>query len=202
MKRRHGINTSHTKHLSQSQESQTQQQLQQQQQQQQQSEQPQTIQSEASEGPLSTPHTESSMVQVRDHCFLQYYSVCRMASHVHKMNFFSFHQFYRYFISKIKIGYSVYSFVNIIFFSAYRSYKLSHMDQQLNQLLYKLFQLRFRISNLMFLPLFRIQYSEKKMQHTLIQYQQLYKIFYPLICHIIFIISLMWITENDLIKNN
>ncbi|XP_031837799.1 uncharacterized protein LOC116429230 isoform X2 [Nomia melanderi] len=63
MKRRHGINTSHTKHLSQSQHSESQQQ--QLQQQQQQSEQPQTIQSNTSEDPLSTiSHTETSTVQV------------------------------------------------------------------------------------------------------------------------------------------
>ncbi|XP_076163197.1 uncharacterized protein LOC143144552 isoform X1 [Ptiloglossa arizonensis] len=61
MKRRHGINTSHTKHLSQSQQSESQQQLHQHQQQ---SEQPQTIQSNTSEDPLSISHTESSTVQV------------------------------------------------------------------------------------------------------------------------------------------
>ncbi|XP_043251032.1 zinc finger protein 613-like isoform X2 [Colletes gigas] len=60
MKRRHGINTSHTKHLSQSQQSESQQQLHQQQQQ---SEQPQTIQSSTSEDPLSISHTESTTVQ-------------------------------------------------------------------------------------------------------------------------------------------
>ncbi|XP_076624470.1 uncharacterized protein LOC143343448 isoform X2 [Colletes latitarsis] len=60
MKRRHGINTSHTKHLSQSQQSESQQQLHQQQQQ---SEQSQTIQSSTSEDPLSISHTESSTVQ-------------------------------------------------------------------------------------------------------------------------------------------
>ncbi|XP_076277236.1 uncharacterized protein LOC143207526 isoform X3 [Lasioglossum baleicum] len=58
MKRRHGINTSHTKHLSQSQPSQ-----QQLHQQQQQSE--QTVQSNTSEDPLSAiSHSESSTVQV------------------------------------------------------------------------------------------------------------------------------------------
>lgn len=64
MKRRHGINTSHTKHLSQSQQSESQQQLHQHQQQ---SEQPQTIQSNTSEDPLSISHTESSTVQVRNY---------------------------------------------------------------------------------------------------------------------------------------
>ena len=57
MKRRHGINTSHTKHLTQSQ--QTQQQLQQQQ-----SEQSQIIQSNVSDSSLSISHAESSAVQV------------------------------------------------------------------------------------------------------------------------------------------
>ncbi|XP_076667664.1 uncharacterized protein LOC143368624 isoform X2 [Andrena cerasifolii] len=60
MKRRHGINTSHTKHLSQSQQSQSQQQLQQQQQ----SEQSQTIQSNTLDDPLTASHTEPSTVQV------------------------------------------------------------------------------------------------------------------------------------------
>ena len=60
MKRRHGINTSHTKHLSQSQQSQSQQQLQQQQQ----SEQSQTIQSNTLDDSLTASHTEPSTVQV------------------------------------------------------------------------------------------------------------------------------------------
>ncbi|XP_033339603.1 uncharacterized protein LOC117228050 isoform X2 [Megalopta genalis] len=60
MKRRHGINTSHTKHLSQSQQSQ-----QQLHQQQQQSEQSQTVQSNTSEDHLSAiSHSETSTVQV------------------------------------------------------------------------------------------------------------------------------------------
>lgn len=59
MKRRHGINTSHTKHLSQSQQSQQQQPQQQEQQQQQHS-----IQANTAEDPLSIAQTESTTVQV------------------------------------------------------------------------------------------------------------------------------------------
>ncbi|XP_014607524.1 PREDICTED: zinc finger protein 626-like [Polistes canadensis] len=59
MKRRHGINTSHTKHLSQSQQSQQQQSQQQEQQQQQHS-----IQANTAEDPLSMSQTESTTVQV------------------------------------------------------------------------------------------------------------------------------------------
>lgn len=62
MKRRHGINTSHTKHLSQSQQSQQQQPQQQEQQQQQQ--QQHTIQANTPEDPLSISQTESTTVQV------------------------------------------------------------------------------------------------------------------------------------------
>ncbi|XP_015437887.1 PREDICTED: putative zinc finger protein 735 [Dufourea novaeangliae] len=62
MKRRHGINTSHTKHLSQSQQLDSQQPIHQQQQQ---SEQSQTIQSNPNEDPLAIiSHTETSTVQV------------------------------------------------------------------------------------------------------------------------------------------
>ncbi|XP_053994972.1 putative zinc finger protein 66 isoform X1 [Hylaeus volcanicus] len=60
MKRRHGINTSHTKHLSQSQQSESQQLHQPQQQ----SEQSQTVQSNTSEDPLPVSPTESPTVQV------------------------------------------------------------------------------------------------------------------------------------------
>ncbi|XP_054001993.1 zinc finger protein 793-like [Hylaeus anthracinus] len=59
MKRRHGINTSHTKHLSQSQQSESQQLHQPQQQ----SEQSQTVQSNTSEDPLPVSPTESPTVQ-------------------------------------------------------------------------------------------------------------------------------------------
>ncbi|XP_076247401.1 uncharacterized protein LOC143187208 isoform X1 [Calliopsis andreniformis] len=63
MKRRHGINTSHTKHLSQTKISQSPQQLQQQQQQQPEQQQSQTVQSDQPDDPLSIPHTESSTIQ-------------------------------------------------------------------------------------------------------------------------------------------
>lgn len=59
MKRRHGINTSHTKHLTNSQL-----------QQQQPSEQVQSILPSPTEDPLSIPHTESTTVQVNIKYFL------------------------------------------------------------------------------------------------------------------------------------
>lgn len=62
MKRRHGINTSHTKHLSQSQQIQSQQQLQEQPQ----PEQSQIDQSNAEQS-LSISNTESSTVHVRNY---------------------------------------------------------------------------------------------------------------------------------------
>lgn len=78
MKRRHGINTSHTKHLSQSQQSQSQQQLQQQQQQQ--SEQSQTIQSNTLDDPLTASHTEPSTVQVSNYSLIYYFSLYRVST--------------------------------------------------------------------------------------------------------------------------
>lgn len=64
MKRRHGINTSHTKHLSQSQQIQSQQQLQEQQ-----PEQSQIDQSNAEQS-LSISNTESSTVHVRNYSLI------------------------------------------------------------------------------------------------------------------------------------
>jgi len=75
MKRRHGINTSHTKHLTNNQQLQ----------QQQSTEQTQTPiqQQSAEEDPLPIPQTESTTVQVDIHVFISFYLlsiVCFIAS--------------------------------------------------------------------------------------------------------------------------
>lgn len=74
MKRRHGINTSHTKHLTNNQQLQQQQSTEQ-------TQSSQIQQQSAAEDPLSIPQTESTTVQVNINLFYLLSVVCFIAFH-------------------------------------------------------------------------------------------------------------------------